>query len=129
MKLWWAALAVDVVLVVVFAAVGMRSHEEAFSLGALWGVAWPFLAGLAAGWLVSLAWRAPARPLRSGVPIWVVTVAGGMILRAVSGAGTATSFIIVASLVLLAFLVGWRTIAAVVRAVRRRSAGTEAAAR
>lgn len=125
MRSWWVALVVDVVLVVLFASVGMASHGEAFTVAGLSVVAWPFLASLAVGWLVCVAWRAPARPLRSGAPIWAVTVAGGMLLRAASGAGVATSFVVVASIVLLVFLVGWRAIATLVgtaRAARRSSA-------
>lgn len=119
---WWLALIIDVLLVLVFAAIGMVSHGEPFALGGLSVVAWPFLVGLGIGWVVSLAWRAPAKPLRSGIAIWAVAVVGGMLLRAASGAGTAPSFIVVASIVLFVFLVGWRVIAAIVGVVRRRAA-------
>lgn len=123
----WIALALDAVLVVAFAATGRATHDEGV-LGA-WGLglaatAWPFLAALTAGWLASLGWRAPLAPLRSGVPIWLVTVVGGMLLRALSGQGTAVPFIVVATLTLLLLLVGWRVIAALVRRGRssRRTA-------
>lgn len=112
------AFAVDVVLVLVFAAIGRASHDAGVWAG-LWQTAWPFLAGLVLGWLATLAWRAPAAPLRTGLGVWAVTVAGGMVLRAVTGAGTAIAFIVVASLVLGAMLVGWRAIVAVVRRLRR----------
>jgi len=115
---WWIALVLDAVLVVVFAAIGMAQHGEAVLPAALAGVAWPFLAALALGWLVSLAWRAPARPVRTGLAVWVVTVAVGMLLRAVTGGGTALAFVIVATVVLGLFLVGWRVIAAIVRRTR-----------
>jgi hypothetical protein len=113
------ALAVDAVLVVVFAAIGRASHDESVFPGLL-GTAWPFLVALAAGWLLSLAWRAPSAPVRSGVPVWVVTVAGGMLLRAVSGQGVQLAFVIVATLVLLLFLVGWRALWALVQRGRAR---------
>lgn len=120
----WIALAVDVVLVVVFAAIGRATHEEGEP--GLWGLglattAWPFLAALGLGWLLCLGWRAPLAPGRSGVPIWLVTVVGGMLLRALSGQGTAVPFIVVATLTLLALLVGWRAIAMLV--VHGRSVG------
>jgi hypothetical protein len=115
------AIAIDVVLVVAFAAIGRASHESGVlgddGLG-LFTTAWPFVAALAVGWLVSLAWRRPFAPLRAGVPIWAVTVMGGMLLRMLSGQGTALPFVVVATLTLLLLLVGWRAVAI---AVQRRS--------
>ena len=58
--------AVDVVLVTTFAAIGRASHGEQTFAG-LWQTAWPFLAALVVGWLVTLAWRAPAAPVRTGL--------------------------------------------------------------
>ncbi|GEK80315.1 DUF3054 domain-containing protein [Agrococcus baldri] len=117
-----AALVVDAVLVVAFAAIGRATHHDGV-LGeggsGLATTAWPFLAALAAGWLASLAWRAPLAPLRAGAPIWLVTVVGGMLLRALSGQGTAVPFIVVATLTLLAMLVGWRAIASLAVRARR----------
>jgi hypothetical protein len=113
--------AVDAVLVVAFAAIGRASHDSGVlgdgGLGLL-TTAWPFLVALVAGWIVSIAWRAPSAPLRTGVPVWAVTVTGGMLLRALSGQGTAVPFIVVATLTLLALLVGWRLVAAAVRRSR-----------
>ncbi|WP_243074052.1 DUF3054 domain-containing protein [Microbacterium sp. SS28] len=120
------ALAVDVVLVVVFAAIGRASHTEDLTAAGIWQTGWPFLVGLALGWLLTRGWRAPLAPVRTGLGLWALTVVGGMLLRGISGQGTAVAFIIVASIVLLAFLVGWRAIASLV--VRRR-ARTAAAAR
>ncbi|ROR66614.1 DUF3054 domain-containing protein [Agrococcus jenensis] len=115
------ALVIDVVLVVAFAAVGRATHESGVlgegGIGLL-TTAWPFVVALGLGWLVSLAWRRPFAPLRTGLPVWAVTLVGGMLLRALSGQGTAVPFVIVATLTLLALLVGWRIVA---RAVRRRS--------
>lgn len=113
------ALAIDVALVLAFAATGRASHDSDVWSG-LWQTAWPFLAGLAAGWLVTLAWRAPTAPVRTGLGVWAVTVAGGMLLRWASGQGTALPFILVASATLLVALVGWRLIASAVRRARRR---------
>lgn len=116
-----APFAVDLLLVVGFAAIGRASHASGVlgdgGLG-LATTAWPFAVSLALGWLVRRAWRAPFPPLRTGVPIWAVTVAGGMLLRALSGQGTAMPFIVVATLTLLVMLVGWRLLAAVVRRSR-----------
>ena len=42
--------------------------------------------------------------------IWLLTVALGMVLRVVSGQGTAAAFIVVALAFLGLFLLGWRLI-------------------
>lgn len=112
------ALLLDAALVTAFAALGRASHAEDILAG-LWITAWPFLAALIAGWTVTLAWRAPAAPVRTGLPVWAITVAGGMLLRWVSGQGVQPAFVAVASLVLLALLVGWRVVAALVARIRR----------
>ena len=53
-----AALA-DIVGVLVFCAIGRRSHAEGLTLTGVAETAWPFLAGTAAGWLLSRGWRRP----------------------------------------------------------------------
>ncbi|MFI5536699.1 DUF3054 domain-containing protein [Nocardia sp. NPDC051900] len=114
---------VDALLVVVFCAIGRRSHDEAVLAGLLRTV-WPFATGLVVGWLVvALRWRAASGDARfditplwpAGVVIWACTLVGGMLLRVVSGQGTAVSFVLVAGVVLAVFLLGWR---AVYKAVR-----------
>ncbi|MCH6229963.1 DUF3054 domain-containing protein [Microbacterium sp. CFH 31415] len=113
------SFALDVMLVVAFAAIGRASHGEDWLIG-LGITAWPFLVGLVAGWLITLAWRAPAAPVRTGLGVWAATVVGGMLLRAASGQGTAVAFIVVATLTLCMFLVGWRVIAGLVARSRSR---------
>ena len=115
------ALGIDVVVVVAFAAIGRASHDSEV-WGGLWQTAWPFIAGLGLGWLVTLAWRAPMAPVRTGLGVWAVTVVVGMLLRAVSDQGTAVAFVVVASVTLCVGLVGWRAVGTLVRRVRRGSA-------
>lgn len=115
-----ASFAADAVLVVVFAALGRGSHERAATLAGLFETAWPFLAGLALAWLVSLAWRRPLAIVRTGVPVWIGSAAIGLGIRALIGQGTALPFVIVATLTLCAMLIGWRLVAALVRRVRAR---------
>ena len=43
----------DVVFVVLFAAVGRRSHAEGLDVGGIVRTALPFLVGTAAGWLLA----------------------------------------------------------------------------
>lgn len=113
------AAAFDVVAVIVFVAAGRRSHDEggnAFVETA--EVAAPFLIALAVAWLALRAWRR-SEALRTGAAIWVVTVAAGMLLRrTVFDRGTAASFVVVATLVTGALLLGWR--AAQLAVARRR---------
>ena len=118
----WIPALIDVVLIVAFAAIGMSSHEESISALTLATVAWPFLAGGAIGWLVSRAWRNPAAPLRTGVPVWILAAGGGMILRMATGGGFAVPFLVVTLIVLAVLLIGWRALAALVAAVGRRRA-------
>ena len=46
-----------------------------------------------------------------GVPVWLMTVALGMLIRTSAGQGVEPSFIAVAAVVLGVFLVGWRLVA------------------
>lgn len=116
------AFGVDAVLVIIFAAIGRASHGE--DLLGVWGTAWTFLLALVVGWAVAVAWRAPFAPLRTGVPVWAVTVAGGMVLRGLSGQGVQVAFVVVAGMVLLVFLVGWRVVASAVRRRQRAKASS-----
>lgn len=103
------ALAVDSVLVVVFAAIGRANHDEGNAVLGVLGTAWPFLVGAGVGWLlVTRAGRRTPLEVGPGIPVWLCAVIVGMLLRRVVGDGTAVSFVIVATLVLGVFLLGWR---------------------
>ena len=108
------ALAADIACVVVFCAIGRRSHAEGLTLGGIAETAWPFLSGTLVGWLVSRAWRAPSAVAPTGVVVWVSTVVIGMVLRKASSQGVAASFIVVASLVTALLLLGWRLVAGLI---------------
>lgn len=108
------ALTLDVVLVIVFAAIGRRNHHEP-----LWGApltALPFLIGMGAAWWLihrrSGVWPVALGP---GVTVWASTVIVGVVLRAITepltGKGAPPSFIAVTALVLAALLLGWRLLA------------------
>jgi hypothetical protein len=108
----------DVLLVLVFVLIGRASHKEDLSILGILSTLWPFLVGLVVGHLVMRAWRAPFRIVWTGIGIWIATVVVGMLLRLVSGQGAALSFVVVATIVLGIFLLGWRAIALLV--TRRR---------
>ncbi len=93
---WLGWLAADIVGVLVFCAVGRRSHAEGVTIGGVASTAWPFLTGTILGWLVARGWRRPTSVAPTGVIVWVSTVTVGMVLRKASSAGVATSFVIVA---------------------------------
>lgn len=120
-------LLIDLVLVFAFVIIGRRSHEEELNLAGLWETAWPFFAGLLLGWLVTRAWRSPDRVWPTGIVIWLVTVVGGMVLRAVSGQGTDIAFIIVATLTLGGFLVGWRLLGVWIESIAAKRAAKKQA--
>ncbi|MYM18934.1 DUF3054 family protein [Brevibacterium sp. 5221] len=111
------ALLVDLVLVAVFAVVGHYTHEHSLEVAGLVRTAWPFLAALAAAWVLNAVWSAPLAPLRTGAGIWATTVLVGMIIRFLagqSGTGIPGTFLIVAASFNLLTLVGWRLIATAV---------------
>ena len=102
-----------------FVTIGRASHDAAGgeSVGGIASTAWPFLAGLALGWLVTRAWRRPLALRPSGAGAWLGAAGLGMVLRVVAGQGTAAAFVGVALAFLGLFLLGWRLVARVL--VRR----------
>jgi Protein of unknown function (DUF3054) len=120
------AVVLDCCCVLLFVAIGRASHTKGESLAGIASTAWPFLAGLAGGWLVTIGiagrsfFSQPYRLWPAGVGAWLGTVALGMVLRVVAGQGTAASFVIVALVFLGLFLLGWRLLARRLPALRRR---------
>lgn len=111
------AVGLDVFVVVLFVAIGRRNHDEEPGLIGVLATAAPFLIGLVLAWALVRAWRHPAG-FTTGLVIWPLTVLAGMIVRRLAfGDGTATAFVVVATLFLGAGLVGWR---AALNAVERR---------
>ena len=98
-------LVIDLVLVGVFAVVGRLSHHGGLTASGWWTTAWPFLAGTLLAWAALTVVRRPPAAVTSGVVVWLGALAGGMLLRQASGQGTATAFVVVATLVLGALLV------------------------
>jgi hypothetical protein len=111
------AALLDVGCVLAFVIIGRASHTKGESLAGIASTAWPFLTGLAAGWIATRAWRNPLTLVPAGLGAWLGTVAVGMILRVVSGQGTAFAFICVALAFLGLFLLGWRLAARVSKIV------------
>lgn len=106
------AIALDLVVLVGFAAVGRHAHGEGDPLAGTLAVAWPFVAA----W-VAVAGASRALVLIAPVPAaisWIAAWPLALILRALSGRGDAPSFAIVALVVPLIGLTGWRAAARLV---------------
>ncbi|PVY29440.1 DUF3054 domain-containing protein [Williamsia muralis] len=125
----------DFFAVLVFAFIGRMNHAEGLSLHGLFSTTWPFALGAAIGWSLAYLYahmRAdhgfdypfhPERVFPDGVLVWVGAVVIGMILRQQFHQGVALSFIIVATIVLGVFLLGWRA-ARMVLSRRRQTVTT-----
>jgi hypothetical protein len=106
------AVALDMIVLIGFAAVGRRSHGEGGALAETLTVAWPFV----------VAWLAVAGASRALIQIapvaaaisWIAAWPLALILRAFSERGDAPSFAVVALVVPLVALTGWRAAARLV---------------
>ncbi len=116
------AIGLDVFFVVLFSALGRRTHDEGGAFVDVIETAAPFLIGLAIAWVLLRVWRRPtAVPI--GLAVWPITLLVGMIVRrTVFDRGTATAFVVVATLFIGACLVGWRL--ALSAWERRQTVGT-----
>ncbi len=110
--------ALDVVSVLVFVAIGRASHDHGETAAGMASTSWPFLTGLAVGWMAARAWRRPDLLVPTGLIVWIACVAVGMVLRVVAGQGTAVAFVIVALAFLGLELLGWRALARAARTAR-----------
>jgi hypothetical protein len=115
---------IDLLLLLVFVAIGRASHGEdagGYALTLL-----PFLVGLQSGWL--LAGRGnPFAVLRFGGVVWISTLVLGMLLRAATGQGIAPAFVVVTVILLAVSFLGWRLLVALV--LRARSSPSAIRAR
>jgi len=116
-----AAAAADIVLILVFAAIGRDAHHREEPILGVLLTAWPFLAGAGLGWITARAWRSPLSVLHAGVPAWLGSLVGGMLLRALTGQTVVLPFIIVATVALAVFLLGYRLLTAGAARLRSKS--------
>jgi hypothetical protein len=110
----------DFLAILVFVVIGRINHHDGLAITGILSTLWPFLAGAAVGWSVGYVIAhvhterigephfRPERVFPDGVVTWVCAVAIGMVLRDQFGQGIAVSFVVVASVVLGVFLLGWR---------------------
>jgi hypothetical protein len=114
-------MSLDLVCVLVFVAIGRSVHDHGLKLAGTASTAWPFLSGLAAGWIVIAATRRDFVSPAGGAVACISTVAIGMVLRVVSGQGTAFAFVLVALGFLGLAMFGWRLVVAGVGRMRSRN--------
>jgi len=100
-RAWVPTLVGDLLVVVVFAFLGRVSHAEGNLVVGTAATAAPFVLGLLAGWLrapcAGMASAARARTVRFGWWLLAWTVLGGMLLRWLTGEGSAPAFVLVAT--------------------------------
>jgi len=101
--------------VLAFVVIGRAGHHAGGGLAGLAGTAWPFLAGTAAGEVLTRGWRRPTALIPVGIGVWLSTVGIGMALRVVAGQGTAAAFVVVAFAFLGLLLLGWRLLATLLK--------------
>jgi hypothetical protein len=103
---------IDVACVLVFVLIGRRNHGEGSAASGVLRTAAPFLMALVLGWVAARRQIALCETWRFGIPLWIGTVALGLVFRRVLfGDGTAAAFVIVAAVFLGLILIGWRAIA------------------
>lgn len=120
-----AAILLDLVLVVVFVVIGRATHAEALDLEGVQRTALPFLAGTLMAWIGFLLKRHSGLTLVNGVFVWAMTLVLGVLFRLLLGDTADPAFVIVAALVLAAFLIGWRAILWLVRRNRPGAPGAK----
>jgi hypothetical protein len=112
-------LALDVLGIVLFAAIGRRSHGESGVVAGVAVVAAPFLAGWLAGAALVRLDRRPSGVVRA-LRALVVALPLALVVRAATGRGVPPTFVVVAACFLGLVLVGRRALSTTVVARRAR---------
>lgn len=123
------ALVGDLLVVLLFVAVGFMQHSTPLTTQNLFLVGWPFAVGVLLGHLAIRAWRAPFRIWPHGIFVWAITLATGMAVRTLFSAGTEVSFIIVTAAVTAVGMLGWRAVAQFLTRDERRTPAAASSAR
>ena len=105
------ALVGDLLIVLLFVAMGLVQHGTPLTTQNIVLVGWHFALGVLLGHLAIRAWRAPFRIWPHGVFVWAITLATAMALRTLFSAGTEMSFVIVTAAVTAVGMLGWRAVA------------------
>lgn len=106
----------DILAIVLFALLARIAHQSdtmPLSAAGVADTAWPFLIGTLVAWVVIyLAALEPWRIAPAGISVWLCSVIAGLGIWGLRhGALPHWSFIIVASVMSLVLLLGWRLVA------------------
>ncbi len=118
---WATVLLTDLLLIFVFATVGRAQHESGITSLGILSTAGPFVVACIAGWSVTQNWNSPLSLWPNGVLVWLITVIGGLTLRAFFDHAPALSFQIVTLLALGVLLLGHRLVRHVIGRNRKKS--------
>ena len=111
-------LAIDLVCIVIFVALGKENHDAHGGVGWFFNVWWPLAVGLIAGALITqLYTRRDRWPLRLVVTLAIMVIVGGP-LRALTGRPMYSVFTLVAFGMLNLLTFGWRFMRIAFRQVR-----------
>ena len=109
MKRYVAGL-LDIVLLLIFVAVGRKVHGHRQTISGFASTAAPFLSGLVIGWLLARGWKRPVELFPTAVVVWISTVVIGQVLRLIVGQGSAMPFVLVSLGYFALTLIGWRLV-------------------
>jgi hypothetical protein len=106
------AVVVDAALIILFAALGRRTHDEGSAVGGTLTVAAPFIIGYVIAAAALRLRRAPFS-VRRAAPVWAAGITLGMVLRGtVFDRGLAPAFVVVAFVTTGTLILGWRLVRA-----------------
>lgn len=104
------AITLDVALVLAFVTLSRLSHSQPLTPDGIAGTAWPFLAGLAIGWVATRSWQSTIN-FWAAFGVFIGTFAVGIAFRHLTFTGAQPSFVAMAFSVLSVLLMGWRLMA------------------
>lgn len=107
------SILLDLLAALIFVGVGRVAHGESLTPAGVWSTSWPFLIGVAGGYLGLVLTHWPAASVRGGAMVAGKTIVLGLVVRyGIERDGTPLPFIIVTVVVLAGLMIGWRLIAA-----------------
>ena len=108
----WLAPVADLAVLVLFVAIGRRSHNGPSGIGWFLRVLWPFASGLAIGYVAATLLRAPLE-WRRVVITWAITIVVAESLRlSVQDRPWKPALLVVAALFIGVSMAAWRFVAA-----------------
>ncbi|MGB0728342.1 MAG: DUF3054 domain-containing protein [Ilumatobacteraceae bacterium] len=104
-------IAADAAVIAIFVLIGRNEHNSGSQIAGYLATVAPFLIAIAMAWSIPVVRRSPITPT-SGLIVWMSVVILGMtVRRLIFDGGTATPFVVVATIFNGVFLLGWRVFA------------------